>query len=80
MLRCNAVDLSTITRDFVAISMSFRYIDAMSKEELEKFLAAMKKLRSANTASPEAARSFLEREGYLKSDGSVAEPYKSARE
>ncbi len=52
----------------------------MSKEELEKFLAAMKKLRSANTASPEAARSFLEREGYLKSDGSVAEPYKSARE
>jgi hypothetical protein len=44
----------------------------MSKEELEKFLAAIKQVGAANTASPEAA-------GYLNKDGSVADPYKSAQ-
>jgi len=51
----------------------------VSKEELAKFLAAVKQVREANTASPEAARSFLEKEGYLNKDGSVADPYKSAQ-
>jgi hypothetical protein len=51
----------------------------MSKEELAKFLAAVEQVRQANTASPEAARNFLEDEGYLNRDGSVADPYKSAQ-
>jgi hypothetical protein len=51
----------------------------MSKEELEKFLAAIKQVGAANTASPEAARNFLEKAGYLNKDGSVADPYKSAQ-
>ena len=51
----------------------------MSKEELAKFLAAVEQVRQANTASPEAARNFLEDERYLNRDGSVADPYKSAQ-
>jgi hypothetical protein len=35
----------------------------MSKEDLAKFLAAVKQVSAANTASPEAARNFLEKEG-----------------
>jgi hypothetical protein len=51
----------------------------MNKEELAKFLAAAQQVGEANTASQEAARSFLESEGYLKKDGTVADHYKSAR-
>jgi hypothetical protein len=51
----------------------------VSEEDLAKFLAAMKQVGAANTASPEAARSFLEKAGYLNKDGSVAYPYKSAQ-
>jgi hypothetical protein len=51
----------------------------MSKEDLVKFLAAVKQVSAANTASPEAARSFLEKEGYLNKDGSIATPFKSAQ-
>jgi hypothetical protein len=50
----------------------------MTKEELEKFLAAVKQVGAANTASPEAARHFLEQEGYLNKDGSIAPQYSSA--
>jgi hypothetical protein len=53
--------------------------DSMSQEELEEFLAALEQVREVNTASPEAARSFLEQSGYLNKDGSVADPYKSAQ-
>ena len=52
---------------------------SMSKEELEEFLAAVERVREVNTASPEAARRFLEEAGYLNKDGSVADPYKSAQ-
>jgi hypothetical protein len=51
----------------------------MSQEELEEFLAALEQVREVNTASPEAARSFLEQSGYLNKDGSVADPYNSAQ-
>jgi hypothetical protein len=51
----------------------------MSNEDLAKFLAAVKQVSAANTASPEAARNFLEQEGYLNKDGSIADPYKSAQ-
>jgi hypothetical protein len=51
----------------------------MTKEELAKFLTAIEQVRAANTASPEAARNFLQEEGYLNKDGSVAAPYKSAQ-
>lgn len=51
----------------------------MNKDELAKFLVAAQQVSEANTVSPEAARSFLEREGYLNEDGSVADHYKSAR-
>ncbi len=51
----------------------------MSQEELQEFLAALEQVRKVNTASPEAARSFLEQSGYLNKDGSIADPYKSAQ-
>lgn len=51
----------------------------MSKEELAQFLEAMKQVREANTATPETARLFLQKEGYLEKDGSVAEYYSSAQ-
>jgi hypothetical protein len=51
----------------------------MSKEDLEKFLVAVKQVSEANTSSPEAARTFLKKEGYLNKDGSVADPYPSAQ-
>jgi hypothetical protein len=54
-------------------------LSGMSKEDLAKFLAAVKQVGAANTASPEAARNFLEKEGYLNKDGSIAAPYKSAQ-
>lgn len=47
----------------------------MTQQELDEFLAAMAKLRAANTATPELARQVLQSEGYLNSDGTVAEPY-----
>jgi len=50
----------------------------MNKDELAKFLAAAQQVSEANTASPAAARSFLESEGYLNKDGSVVDHYKSA--
>ncbi len=52
----------------------------MSKQELQEFLAAMERIRAANTASPEKARQFLKEEGFLTEDGSVAEPYTSVDE
>jgi hypothetical protein len=51
----------------------------MSKEDLAKFLAAVAQVSEVNTASPEAARNFLEEAGYLNRDGSIADPYKSAQ-
>ena len=51
----------------------------MSEEDLAKFLAAIKQVDAAIAASPEAARNFLEKAGYLNKDGSVADPYKSAQ-
>ena len=51
----------------------------MSKEDLAKFLAAVAQVSEANTATPEAARNFLEEAGYLNRDGSIADPYKSAQ-
>jgi hypothetical protein len=50
----------------------------VNREELAKFMVAIQQVREANTASPEAARSFLECEGYLNKDGTVTDHYKSA--
>jgi hypothetical protein len=50
----------------------------MNRDELAKFLLAAQQVVEANTGSPEEARSFLEREGYLNEDGSVTDHYKSA--
>jgi hypothetical protein len=47
----------------------------MSKQELQDLLAAMDRVREANTASPEAARQFLKDEGFLAADGAIAQPY-----
>ena len=51
----------------------------MSKEELAEFLAAAEQVRKLIAASPEAARDFLQKSGYLNEDGSVADHYKSAQ-
>jgi hypothetical protein len=51
----------------------------MSKEELAKFLAAVEQVRESIAASPEAARDFLQKGGYLNEDGSIADHYKSAQ-
>jgi hypothetical protein len=51
----------------------------MTKDELAKFVKAAEQVGQANTASPEAARAFLQKEGYLNTDGSVAAPYQSAQ-
>jgi hypothetical protein len=47
----------------------------MSKQELKEILAAMDRVRAANTATPEKAREFLKNEGFLTSEGTVAQPY-----
>ena len=52
---------------------------AMSEEELAKFLAVVEQISQANTASPEAARDFLKKSGYLNEDGSVAAHYTTAQ-
>jgi hypothetical protein len=51
----------------------------MTKEELAEFLAAVEQVRETVTASPEAARDFLKKAGYLNQDGSVSDHYKSAQ-
>jgi hypothetical protein len=51
----------------------------MSEEELAKFLAVVEQIREANTASPEAARNFLKKSGYLNKDGSIAAHYTTAQ-
>jgi len=65
--------------EIAEVGRLYRERDSMSQEELEEFLAALEQVREVNTASPEAARSFLEQSGYLNKDGSVADPYKSAQ-
>jgi len=56
----------------------FPNLKHMSNQELQEFLAAMERIRVANTASPEKARQFLKEEGFLTADGTVAEPYVSS--
>ena len=51
----------------------------MSKEELAKFLAAAEQIRELIAASPEAARDFLQKSGYLNEDGTISDHYKSAQ-
>jgi hypothetical protein len=51
----------------------------MSREELAKFLAAVERVHESIMASPEAARDFLKKSGYLNEDGSVSDHYKSAQ-
>jgi hypothetical protein len=46
----------------------------MSKQTLQEILAAMDRVRTANS-TPEKAREFLKQEGFLKPDGTVAQPY-----
>ena len=53
-------------------------IETMNEQELKEFIARMAELRTANTASPEKARAFLQEEGYLTEGGKVAEPYAKA--
>lgn len=47
----------------------------MSEQELALVLAAIERVRAANTATPEQARSFLQNEGVLTERGELAEPY-----
>jgi hypothetical protein len=47
----------------------------MSRQELREFLAAMDRLRQVNTRTPEAARQFLQDEGFLTPEGKIAPPY-----
>jgi hypothetical protein len=47
----------------------------MHRQELQEFLAAMDRLRQVNTRSPEAARQFLQDEGFLTPEGKIAQPY-----
>lgn len=51
----------------------------MTKEDLAKFLEAAEQIRKTATASPEAARDFLKKSGYLNEDGSISDHYKSAQ-
>ena len=48
---------------------------AMSEQELELVLAAIQRVRAANTATPEQARNFLQSEGVLTETGELTEPY-----
>lgn len=47
----------------------------MSEQELKEFIAAVERVRVANTASPEAARTFLQQEGLLTPEGKLPEQY-----
>jgi hypothetical protein len=47
----------------------------MSEQELELVLAAIERVRAANTTTPEQARSFLQKEGVLTETGDLAAPY-----
>jgi hypothetical protein len=47
----------------------------MGRQELQEILAAMDRVRQANTSSPEAARQFLKDEGFLTPEGEIAQPY-----
>jgi hypothetical protein len=47
----------------------------MSEQELERVLATIQRVRAANTATPQQARSFLQSEGVLTETGELAEPY-----
>jgi len=48
----------------------------MSEQELARLLATIDQVRTANTATPEQARSFLQSEGVLTERGELAEPYR----
>jgi hypothetical protein len=50
----------------------------MTEQELREYLEAMKRVRAEHAATPEKARQFLQREGYLTETGELAEPYRSA--
>jgi hypothetical protein len=47
----------------------------MSEQELELVLAAIERVRAANTTTPEQARRFLQKEGVLTETGDLAAPY-----
>ena len=47
----------------------------MSEQELARVLAAIERVRAANTVTLEQARSFLQHEGVLTERGELAEPY-----
>ena len=47
----------------------------MTQQDLQEFINAMERLRKENTATPEKARQFLIKSGYLTEDGEIAYPY-----
>jgi hypothetical protein len=47
----------------------------VSEDELEVLLATIARVREANTATIEQARSFLQKEGVLTERGELTEPY-----
>jgi hypothetical protein len=49
----------------------------MSEQELRELLEAMERVRAEHAATPEKARLFLQREGFLTETGELAEPYRS---
>jgi hypothetical protein len=49
----------------------------MSEKELELFLATLRRVRAANTATPQQARNFLQQEGLLTDEGELADYYNS---
>jgi hypothetical protein len=64
-----------LRRDYYNRNCSVAARNAVSRVELEEFLAAMERLRAANTRSPEIARKFLRDEGFLTEEGDLAPPY-----
>jgi hypothetical protein len=47
----------------------------MNDKDFKAFLAAMERFTAKHTATPEAARKVLQREGVLTADGEIAWPY-----
>lgn len=52
----------------------------MNEQDLKELLAAIKRVNTANTATPETARNFLRQEGLLTDEGKLTEPYRRKAE
>jgi hypothetical protein len=53
-------------------------VTTMSEQDYQAFLEALARFDAEHTASPEAARKILQKEGVLNDKGEIAEPYVTA--